>query len=381
MDVISTLFSDGLIYVAIYLWLFVACVLESSKQCDKTKGLIAFLSMSIITLFIGLRWETGTDWEPYKELFDTLELDWTFLVNIYHFDIGYVIFNAIVKFFTDSYSLFLVINAFVTIYVLYRLIKKTSPYPNISLFLFYSAFMIAQFMGSNRRMMAMVFALWAFYCLYERRKLAFFLMVALAFLFHRSAIICLVALFVPRQMISIKRTVVLLLCSLALGLAGAFAKLIEVMGMVLSGVINNPIVEKMVFYSEGGEDHIANSTGSVVVSTILAVVKRSIFLAFYFYVMRRNKVDKLTGYIYNIYLFGFVGYLLFVGSFFQMLTSYFALIEIILLGRMYSYTTGKAKLLILIIIFAYGFVQMLSALNVYPELYMPYISTFSDISR
>lgn len=337
--------------------------------------------MILMSLFIGLRWETGTDWYPYRELFDTIELNWTFLVNIYSFDVGYVIFNALVRIFTDSYSVFLLINAFVTIYLLYKLVIKTSSYPNLSLFIFYSAFMIAQFMGSNRRMMAMVFILWGFYYLYERRKVRFALMIVLAFLFHRSSLFCLLALFVPRDIFTVKRTLTILSLSLVIGFLQLPARLIEFAGGVLSLVTNNQIVEKMLFYSANGEDHIATSTGSIIVSAILAIIKRSIFLMFYIYIMRKHQLDKLTQYIFNIYIFGFAGYLMLIGSFFQMLTAYFALIEIVLLGRMYAYTTGRAKTVILMIIFAYGFVQMLSALNVYPDLYMPYINCFSDSTR
>lgn len=381
MAILQTLFTDGWLYVLLYVGLFGFVLFESSKQYSQLSKPMAWFVMVIMTLFIGLRWETGTDWGPYKELFDFIELDWTFLINVYHFDVGYVLFNGFVRLFSDNYTVFLLINAFVTIYILYRLVIKISPYPNLSLFLFYSAFMLAQFMGSNRRMMAMVFILWGFYYLYERRKLAFAIMIALAFLFHRSSLICFVVLFVPRNIFSIQKTVVVLFLSLIIGLLQLPAKLIGVAGAVLSTVTNNPIVEKMLFYSETGDEHLATSTGSLVLSTILAVAKRSVFLIFYFYVMRKNDIDRLTQYIFNIYIFGFAGYLMFVGSFFQMLTTYFALVEVVLLGRMYSYTAGKAKIVILMIIFAYGFVQMLSALNVYPELYMPYINCFSGFTR
>lgn len=356
-------------------------LLESSKYFRPYRKQLCLISTWLIIVFIGSRWCTGTDWNSYKELFDTLELDWTFLVNVYHFDFGYVLFNAIVKIFTDNYTLFLLINSFVTIYSLGRLLQKTSPYPSLSLFVFYSAFMIAQFMGSNRRMMAMVFILWSFYYLYERRKLAFVIMISLAFLFHRSALICLLALFIPREIISIKKTISMLLFSLFIGLLQLPAKMIELAGNILSVIVNNPIVEKMVFYSETNDEHLATSTGSVFISTTLAVVKRSVFLAFYFYIIRHNILDKFTQYLYNIYIIAFCGYLFFIGSFFQMLTAFFALVEIILISRMYSYVNERTKIILLSIIFLYSVLQLLNALNVYPELYFPYIPFWSNIQR
>lgn len=167
LEAIEILLSQGTVYVIIYIYLFCLALLESSQYFSLFKRETVLFSSYILLLFIGLRWETGTDWLSYKELFDSLELHWSFLINVYHFDIGYVLFNAAVKLFTENYTLFLLINSFLTIYVLYRLLIKISPYPNLSLLVFYSTFMIAQFMGSNRRMMAMVFILWSFYYLYQ----------------------------------------------------------------------------------------------------------------------------------------------------------------------------------------------------------------------
>jgi uncharacterized membrane protein YcaP (DUF421 family) len=57
---------------------------------------------------------------------------------------------------------------------------------------------------------------------------------------------------------------------------------------------------------------------------------------------------------------------------FQILTTYFTFIEVILIGRMWAYALINYRLSFLPILFVYGFFQVLSALNSYPELYMPY---------
>ena len=356
-------------------------ILESSMQTKKYKKIIFYFSSLILACFIGFRWETGTDWEPYKKLFDSLQLDWTFLFNVYHFDIGYVLFNAIVRLFTDNYTLFLIFNSGVTIYFLSKLILISSPFPNLSLLFFYTNFMIAQFMGSNRRMMAMVFCLWLFYYVYQNRnKMSYFCLFS-SFIFHRSSIIGLLTYIIPTQLISIKNTFLLLLGAFLIGLLQLPAKIIELIGITLSAFISNPLVEKMVFYSENNEEHLVSGTGSLLISTILAVVKRSVFLIMYIYIIKKNKIDNLTAYLYNIYIIGFVGYLFFIGSFFQMLSAYFAFIEIILISRMYSYTNGKFKIVFCFILFFYGLFQMMNALNIYPELYMPYLPFWTTISR
>jgi hypothetical protein len=378
---ISTIFSDGLLYVGLFLYFFAAALLESSKQFSWAKKYFVALSMYIMALFIGLRWETGTDWDNYKNLFDTLQLKWSFLFNVHHFDIGYVLFNALIKLFTDSYTIFLLANSFVTIYLLYRFVRKNSPCPNLSLFFFYSAFMIAQFMGSNRRMMAMVFLLWAFYYLFEGCRKKYFALVLLAFLFHNSAIVGLLVLLVPKKMYSVRNVLIIWGCCFIAGLLQLPFKAIALSGDLLSKETDSYLVEKIVYYSQTNDQHLATSTGSVAIQTTLALAKRGVFLIFYWGIAQKHAIDKLSIYFFNIYVLGLGGYLLLTGTIFQVLTAYFALIEIVLLGRMYSYTSASTKIVMLGGLFALTGMQLISALNVYPKLYMPYISCFSNLHR
>ena len=377
----SLFITKGSIYLILFLYLWINTILESSSQCSKHKYLYIKFSSLILALFIGFRWETGTDWDSYKLLFDTLELNWTFLLNVYHFDIGYVLFNALIKLFTDNYTIFLVFNSGITMFFLTKLIIKTSPYPNLSLLYFYTAFMISQFMGSNRRMMAMVFILWLFYYIHNNQKKKSYLNLGLAFSFHRSSIINLISFFIPQKAFTLKQTFIILCSSFIIGILQIPAKIIALTGSILATFLNNPIVEKMVFYSENNDEHLTYSTGSLILSTVLAVVKRSILLTFYLYVLQKNRTDKLTQFFYNIYITGFAGYLFFIGSFFQMLTTYFAFIEILLISRIYNYTSGKIKLLFCCIFTLYGIFQILNAINVYPELYLPYLPFWTTHNR
>lgn len=377
----AIILSEGSIYLLIFTFLWILVLLESSKIFSVYKRTLFIASSTILSLFVGFRWETGTDWNSYKSLFDSLELNWTFLINVYHFDVGYVFFNAIVKFFTDNYTIFLCINSFVTFFFLSKLLLKLSPYPNLSLFFFYTNFMIAQFMGSNRRMMAMVFILWSFYYIYKSHKKLTLLNLGLAFSFHRSSLINVITLFIPKTAIRTKWVLIILLVSLCIGLLQLPAKLIDILANLLSSLGNNPLVEKMLFYSENGKEHLVYSTGSLLLSTIFAVAKRSILLSFYIWILKTHSVDRITHFFYNIYIIGFAGYLLFIGSFFQMLTAYFTFIEIILIGRMYSYTAGRLKFAFCMLLFFYGLLQMANALNVYPDLYLPYLPFWTNIHR
>lgn len=373
-DLIYKILSEGFIYVFLYLWFFLMAVIEITKDLKPYKTLLTLFSCVLLALFTGLRWETGTDWFTYKELFDTLELDWTFLLNVYSFDLGYVILNAIVRLFTDNYTLFLLIDSFIAVGIVFWFLKKYSPNPNISLFVFYNAFFVAQFMGSNRRIISLGAGLFVFYFVHEKKYKKYVIWQLLAFLFHRSSIMLCLSWFVPRKRFSTNQILTILFVCLIIGISQFPFKIVGILGEVLSAFTTNSLVDKMLYYSENSESVIPDNTNPVILMT-LSVIKRSIFISFYLYVLKVNKgvLDSLSDYFLNIYIVGFAIYLLFNGSpIFQMLSTYFTFIEIALIGRFWSYTHLRSKFIFLGVLLFYGFFQLLSSLSAYPELYLPY---------
>jgi hypothetical protein len=373
-ELISNLLSEGKIYLFFYLWFFILAVLEVSKDVKPYRNVLAFSSFVLLAFFTGLRWETGTDWFSYKELFDTLELDWTFLLNVYSFDLGYVVLNAIVKLFTDDYTLFLLVDSFIAVGIVFWFLKKYSPNPNISFFVFYNAFFVAQFMGSNRRIISLGAALFVFYFVHEMKYKKFAFWQTVAFLFHRTSILLMFTRFIPRKRFTTKQILLILLVCLIIGIPQLPFKLVGLLGNALSAFSSNSIIDKMLFYSENNESVIPENTNPVILMT-LSVIKRSVFISFYLYVIKKNKdvLDTLSDYFLNIYIVGFAIYLLFNGSpIFQMLSTYFTFIEIALIGRFWNYADMRTKFVFLGILLFYGFFQLLSSLNAYPELYIPY---------
>jgi hypothetical protein len=375
IELINNLFANGLIYLLLYLWLFLVAVLEAFREFREYKSIFAFCTCVILILFTGLRWETGTDWIGYKELFDSLELDWTFLLNVYSFDLGYVIFNAIVKIFTDNYTIFLILDSVLALGIVFSFLLKFSPNPNLSFFVFYNAFFVSQFMGSNRRIIAMGAALFVFYYVFTQKKLKYTVWHLLAFLFHRSSIMVGLTWLIPKQLFSVKKISSILVFSLIMGILELPFKFIGFLGTVLSTVVNNPLVEKMLFYSEN-QLTVSENINPLVLMT-LSVIKRSIFLSFYLLIIKvnRHRIDGVTGFFFNLYVVGFAMYMFLNGSpIFQMVSTYFTFIEIALIGRMWAFADKHQKTVFLFVLFIYGFFQLLSALAAYPELYLPYKS-------
>jgi hypothetical protein len=90
------------------------------------------LSVIILTIFRGLRWETGTDWKQYLEVFQMAS--WSNIFSLTRgtgesMEFGYVFLNVIVKTFGGNYTVFLFLtNFFVLVsYLVFSL--KLSRYP------------------------------------------------------------------------------------------------------------------------------------------------------------------------------------------------------------------------------------------------------------
>lgn len=380
MSGINLILENGHLYLflLLYLWLFV--VLESSQKFSYYKKFSFLLSSFILFLVIGCRWETGTDWNSYLLLFQEIKIDLSFLLMANSFDVGYLFFNAIIRVFTDNYVLFLLINSGITIFLLSKLLNKISPYPNLSLFFFYTNFMISHFMGSNRRMMSLVFVLWMFYFIYQNKKKWYTIYWGLAFAFHRSALVNIVSIFVSRKIFSLQRTIFFLILALLIGVFQLPIKMMEYAGKLLSTIINNPIVDKMLVYSDTEDAAMTYSTGSLLLSTTLAVIKRSILLSFYIYVLKKSKVDPMTCFFIIFMSLGLLDIYVLLDLFFQILTTYFALIEIVLVARIYSYTSGRLKTVFCLVLGLYGFLQLVNALSIYPDLYIPYTPFWTFIN-
>ena len=99
------------IYLLIYSILSFFTLLES-----RIKKLSARCASSIYLYFLlfflilgGIRWNTGTDWDPYYLYFETNDNWRNFEFSGFEFENGYVLLNYLVKCISDSYSFFLLI--------------------------------------------------------------------------------------------------------------------------------------------------------------------------------------------------------------------------------------------------------------------------------
>lgn len=98
-------------YIFFTIVFLIALIADKKKETRKKPYLYAMATL--MTLFQGLRWNTGADWCQYLQLFD--ELEWSNVFSFYRDEMralepGYGLLNVLIKTFFGHYTFFLLIT-------------------------------------------------------------------------------------------------------------------------------------------------------------------------------------------------------------------------------------------------------------------------------
>lgn len=178
-----------LVFITIQLFLLILSIKYSNIGKNKVVFLILFL---LWVLFIGFR-NSGYDFDSYKDLYNMVKKN-----QDINQEISFVFLSKI----SPNYRILLIIFSFITISLQFFYIKKVSPLPIFSLFILSSTLLFPTFMGQMRQGVAISFFAIAIYN--YRNKILSFTFIIIASLFHTSALIGLIAIFIPNRIISKK---------------------------------------------------------------------------------------------------------------------------------------------------------------------------------
>jgi hypothetical protein len=168
-------------------FLFLIAVLIISTFTDyfnkSISKLFWYISLSIMTLIAGFRNMGGKDFLIYKNHYYGNEEA--------EFEYGYEILVKLFRFFGLSYEWFVFIVSISCLIIIANFIKKYSPKPNFSLFLYTGGFYIYYNLIATRQLIALSFFLFGINYLINRKDLKFIITVVAASFFHASAIVLL----------------------------------------------------------------------------------------------------------------------------------------------------------------------------------------------
>lgn len=356
--------------MVVYLFLaffFFLCYFLPLKASQR-KGVYVALFF-ILVLFDGLRWENGTDWQAYYDMFSNPTLD-----RYNHIEPAYMEVNRIIRAITSEYTVFLIVHALFLYSVLFSFFKKYSVYPLLSVFLFFTGFLGYQ--GMNRQYIALAICIIGIPFLLKNQKWKFVLLVITASFFHYSAFLFLVAL-LCKKLFSVKVYVLFLVVAIVLAQSN-FVSFITDIGMSL--VFGN-IASYFEAYTEYGWE---GTTGSMI---IIGYFKRLIVIIPFLLVIKK-RTELLTAesvLFFNLYFVGVLLYILFNGTSMQIIVGrgvvYFAFFEFVLsplLVKLYEKRFGKRLLLCLLGV--YFFINMITGIHRYDvgnqNPFLPYKSIY-----
>lgn len=346
---------------------FAFFVISSSKQGFLLKKINYIYFAFFLILFSGLRWNCGTDWDAYKDVFDSIVAGNTKIDE--HFDLGYVLLNKIIAFFSDDYTIFLLIDSLVAVSLIVKAIDRNEECNNnLSLYIFFLNYFCVHYMGSNRRIIAIGFLLNGFIFFFEKKYKRWIVCQILAFFFHRASIVGVLIIIITRNFLTDKKIIRFLVISIILGLFQFSLVLISNVADILLKLSNNQIFRLISYYSESVHE------GKSAISFLFAVTKRAIFIVLFIYYRKRYCIfDKRFNYFLNIYVYAVIFYCLLNGTGqFLSLTTYFTIIEIFIWGLLYKYLNKKDKYRIIAFLIFLSIFQMFNNFTTYTTAFIPY---------
>jgi EpsG family len=319
----------------------------------------------VLILFSGLRWSTGTDWVAYRQYFQ--DQNNSFLA----FEVGYVWLTGAVKEFTNSYTVFLLVDSVLALAPIWYVLQVENEGDPVSLAVFFSYYYTINYLGSNRRIISIGLCFLALLALKKGQRWFFIALCLISFCFHRSSLIFLLAWPIYHLKPSKKMYLLLLLIAVAFLILNPFQYLLAHWG----GATGIVMIDKVVGYSD---NNALDPNINYGLQNTISIIKRLVFLVLIWWGWSKQsyeKKDEYAGFL-NMYVFSFAFYLMFTGTveLLKSLTLYFSIVELLLLPLALFCIEKKFRPIAYFLFICVLFGQQYSALHSFWDLYVPYKS-------
>lgn len=359
-----------LYFILFFLILLFVCLELATAHSRNSFFLLFFVLLFYLLSFI--RWETGTDWENYFDVFDSIKIPFETLVDpVGGAEVGFMILNNFSKLLMESYTLCLFLQGLILYAFLYISLKTLSPYPLFSLFVFYSMNLGGIFF--IRQTIAMAITLFSVSFIAKKKLVKFVLLVLLASTIHRTAILFLFAYFVFWRSYNIKS--VLFYISVA-AVAGGIIGVIIV--SYLSSIGLGEISNRLIMYADSDYE----STMKVSNASFLfrGLINRAFVVSIVLmFLWKYRQKDLVFNGIFNLYLFGIVIFV-FVAPISReliRLTGYFDMTQLLIYPYVLYKMPVKYKQPFFLLLTIFFFYRLYVAVNQFPDAYIPYKTIFT----
>ncbi|MDM1042800.1 MULTISPECIES: EpsG family protein [Empedobacter] len=331
------------------------------------KNILIIIISTIFIIQLGLRWETGSDWKPYLDHFDSQNILTPTKNPGFQFEAGYNLFVSSIKTIYNDYSFYLLIHAVIFFLLLKKGYEYFTPFSIISLLIFYVSFL--GLWGANRQFLAIGIGMLALIFLDKGKWKIFISLVGLACLFHTTAFLLLVFLFLKKKFSSKFLFITIGVCIVV----GATPLPFKLFGLL--GGVNDIITHRTEAYMEN-----AKESGAVAISVIGMIKRCLLFFIFYFFRDKIYKIFPKNNLIFNGYFVGICFYFIFYKSLPIMISRgsvYFNMLEPILIANLLILSKDRIKVFFIqVVILIYCFITVNQSIAAYPDAYDPYKGIF-----
>lgn len=226
-----------LIYIyAIQILVYKRGIIGCQSEKGNTKVFLT-LTMGLLLVLNCLRSiETGNDTASYYALFAHYAGEWAdyspaaLLWMDSYIDVGYRWINRFFLIFSTNYQLFISCIAIFLYATTTLFIKRYSPNPTISVYLFFLLFFHV-YLNVLRQALAIVFVLIGSQFLFKKRTKCFILYVTIATLFHKTAILSFLLIPIAyKKHVSLSKSLFVIVISCALTFSGVINRILEIFG-------------------------------------------------------------------------------------------------------------------------------------------------------
>lgn len=364
-----------MLLLSIALILFPFAFLDKGFSNQAKYFIISFFCF-LFVLLGGLKWNTGTDWEAYYYNFlNSVTYDRA-VNSVTSFEWGFSYLNYLVNSLTGSFTIFLCIFTFLTVFFKYRVLinKQFISYSLFSLFIYY-CYTIGD-INSWRQAFAISIVLFSVFFIIKRKLLLFFLCIIIASLFHRSAIICLLMYYLYTINLSKRNMIVIFLSSMIVGILLLNLKVTGFNIPFLSSLDTfSAYQEKIDAYNDIGQVSYGQVDSNL--SNLLGYLRKSLFIIPMILLVKKDDIRIYR--LMNITVFGSVIYFILgaIATDFKRLGGYFDIFDIILIPAiLYGIQNQKIRYFL---IFVYGLFMLLrlyTSLYNFWGVYDPFITIF-----
>lgn len=359
-------------YNIIFLLFLLTSILEIVSNNKKYSIIIFLLFVFICYILSFIRWETGTDWTTYYNIYTWIDEPWTNFNN--GMELGYNFISHLGKAVFNSYTGVLFLFSSIIYITLARTYLLLSKYPITSLFLSFCVLSFAHIMYVRQNIAVVICGLSVYYII-KQKKWNFIIAILVASLFHRTAFIFLLAYPTFHRVFSIKFHILLIIIALTIGtvLGKLFLNFIGSFGL---GVISS----KIDGYLELGSDD-----NSMAISTTTVLIKgfinKSIILSLIFYCKCKLKYNTtfFNG-LTNLYILGTILYLITLPLSISLarIAVYMDSLQVIFIPYiLYQQRTLYNRVLLFALISCYFYMRFYASFISFQSEYVPFTTIFS----